>query len=121
VIAPTPATAARRRALLLAPLLLLGACGPATRSSEASRAAPPATAQALRVYRDPSTGAFTEPPPGERVAAPAAAPAAPAALIEEAAPGGGRMIRLRGAFHSHFVAGADGVSCTTSRAAPARP
>jgi hypothetical protein len=53
----------------------------------------------LRAYRDPSTGAFVEPPPGAVVATPNV-PRVPAALSEEAAPGGGRMIRLRGAFHS---------------------
>jgi hypothetical protein len=70
------------------------------------------------------TGAFVEPPPGVAMPAPsrAAAPA-PSALTEEAAPGGGRMIRLGGAFRSHVVGrtGADGatVSCETTARPPA--
>jgi hypothetical protein len=74
------------------------------------------------VYRDPSTGAFVEPPPGAALVAPATPPVAPAALNEEAAPGGGRMIRLRGAFHSHMVGHLDAngeaaISCATTAGA----
>ena len=82
-------------------------------------------AEAFRVYRDPNTGQFLEPPAG---AAPTPAPAQAAAassLSEESAPGGGRMIRLRGAFHSHFVAtgGADGLkaSCASATVVQTQP
>jgi hypothetical protein len=74
------------------------------------------------VYRDPSTGAFIEPPPGTTMPAPAARPVA--ALKEEAAPGGGRMVRLGGAFHSQMVGRRDAngdakVSCATTEGATA--
>jgi hypothetical protein len=79
----------------------------------------------MRVYRDPATGAFVEPPPGTVMPGPRAPAAAPAPLTEEAAPNGGRMIRLRGAFRSQMVgrAGADGAtfSCATTAGAPAAP
>jgi hypothetical protein len=112
---------------LTASLLLAGAAC-AGREAEAPRppapAAPaPAAPGAMRVYRDPATGAFVEPPPGTPMPGPPRAPAAPAPLTEEAAPNGGRMIRLRGAFRSQMVghAGADGatVSCATTAGAPA--
>jgi hypothetical protein len=101
-------------------VLLLGAAGCARRASEAPLAAsPPVASQSLRAYRDPSTGAFGEPPPGARLTAPAAAPAA---LTEEAAPGGGRMVRLKGAFHSHMVGRRDAhgatISCASTALAP---
>jgi hypothetical protein len=77
--------------------------------------------EAFRAYRDPNTGQFREAPPG---AAPTPAPvAAPSALSEEDAPGGGRMIRLHGAFRSHFVAtcGADGLAASCASATVAQP
>src|SRR5215831_8530671 len=100
--------------------LLLGVAGCARRASEAPLAAPsPVASQLLGAYRDPSTGAFGEPPPG---AMPAAPTAARAALTEEAAPGGGRMIRLRGAFRSYMVGHSDAnattVSCGSTAPAP---
>jgi hypothetical protein len=102
--------------------LLLGVAACARPATEPLRPTPaPATSQALRVYRDPVTGAFGEPPPGA-VQPPAPQAPARAALTEEAAPGGGRMIRLRGAFRSNMVgrAGASGAtaSCTTTAGAP---
>jgi hypothetical protein len=109
---------------LLAAPLLLGAVACARPSVEAQRSAAttPTTSEAMRVFRDPKTGAFVEPPPGTTMAAPAPAATAPTALTEEAAPGGGRMIRLRGAVHSHVVAHADGgrttVSCGTAPVSP---
>jgi hypothetical protein len=78
-------------------------------------------AEAFRVYRDPNTGQFVEAPAG---AAPMpAAAAAQSSLSEEGAPGGGRMIRLRGAFHSHFVAtgGADGLKASCASATVVEP
>jgi hypothetical protein len=76
----------------------------------------------LRAYRDPNTGVFGEPPAG---AAPAARAAAPAAMTEMAAPGGGRMIRLNGAFRSQMVGRLDGntgntatVSCASTGRVP---
>jgi hypothetical protein len=74
----------------------------------------------MRAYRDPATGAFTAPPP----AAPApggvaplrAAPVTP--LTETAAPGGGTMMRLNGAFLNDFTAtrgkNGVGISCSPS-------
>src|SRR5262252_3053855 len=110
---------------MLAASLLLGAAACARRTPEPSRSVPaPSAAQALRVYRDPSTGAFVEPPPGAApIAAPGPPAAAPGALTEEAAPGGGRMIRLHGAFRSQLVGHADARSTTVScaSAAAARP
>jgi hypothetical protein len=102
------------RLAVMLPLLGLGCArpSPVTGSSAALSAARPATAQASRVYRDPSTGQLGEPPPG---ALPATAPAAARpALTEEPAAGGGRMIRLRGAFRSDFVARTDGKTTTAS-------
>jgi hypothetical protein len=75
----------------------------------------------FRVYRDPNTGQFREPPPG---AAPTPGPGvAPSSLSEENAPGGGRMIRLHGAFRSHFVAadGADGLKASCAAATLVAP
>lgn len=105
---------------ILAAALLLGAGGCARRASEAPLAASTSVAsQSLRAYRDPTTGAFGEPPPGATQAAPT--PARPA-LTEEAAPGGGRMIRLKGAFRSHMVERMDAhaatISCDSSAPAP---
>jgi len=88
-------------ALCLALLAVAGGCG--RPSAPVAPAAP-----AMRAYRGPVTGAFGEPPPG---VAPAAAPRARPALIEEAAPGGGRMIRLRGAFRSEMSARGTATSC----------
>src|SRR5215471_8068903 len=90
--------------------LLLGAAACARRAAETPLAAPtPAASQPLRAYRDPKTGAFGEPPPG---ATPVAPVAAPVALTDEAAPGGGRMIRLKGAFRSHMVGRRDANGAT---------
>jgi len=79
--------------------------------------------ETFRVYRDPNTGQFLEPPAG--AASPPGPTAAPSSLSEEGAPGGGRMIRLRGAFRSHFVAagGADGLtaSCASPSSVSAQP
>jgi hypothetical protein len=100
--------------------LALAAAGCGRRASQTSLAtATPAASQSLRAYRDPSSGAFGEPPPG---AAPVTPTAAPVALTEEAAPGGGRMIRLKGAFRSHMVGRMDGNAASVSCAslAPAQ-
>jgi hypothetical protein len=109
---------------LLAASLVLGALGAAPGcarlAAEAPRAvATPAASEGLRVYRDPNTGAFGEPPPGTTMAAPAARTVSPTTLTEEAAPGGGRMVRLGGAFNSHLVGHRDAngdatVSCATT-------
>jgi len=107
--------------LLLAATLLIGALGCSRPAPQAAAAAPAVVASpALRAYRDPSSGAFGEPPPGVTPVAPAAPRAA---LTEEAAPGGGRMIRLQGAFRSQMVGRRDAnavtvVSCATT--APAQ-
>lgn len=117
----------RSQVLLVAAALLGGPSACVRRSAEVPRPAnAPVVSQGLRVYRDPSTGAFGEPPPGTPMAAPAARPAAPSAMSEEAAPGGGRMIRLRGAFHSHMVghldeSGRAAISCETTAGSPAAP
>jgi hypothetical protein len=108
----------RLRLRRLASLLLLAAAtGACEQPPVASRraASPPPASQAMRAYRDPVTGLFGEPPPA---AAPVATPRARAVLTEEAAPGGGRMIRLHGAYRSEMVANGPGVtaSCaSTSR------
>jgi hypothetical protein len=110
---------------LLAASVLVGAAACGGRAPEAARRAPApavsAAPAALRAYRDPSTGAFVEPAPG--LASPQMPATAPAALVEEAAPRGGRMIRLHGAFRSHVGArvGAEGagtVSCGTGAETP---
>jgi hypothetical protein len=96
------------------------ACGWRTSPDHTATGAGTGASSAFRVYRDPTTGAFVEPPPGAAMPATPRAPAAmpPSALVEEAAPGGGRMVRLRGNFRSHVVARADAsgtaVSCTTT-------
>jgi hypothetical protein len=82
------------------------------------------SAQGLRAYRDPSTGAFVEPPAGAALAAPKQVIPAPSALVEEAAPGGGRMVRLQGAFRSEMVGhledkGGATVSCASAPGAAA--
>jgi hypothetical protein len=101
------------RLAVMLPLLGLGCARPSPVAGSSAAPAPlPATAPAARVYRDPNTGQFGEPPPG---AMPAAAPAATRpALTEEPAAGGGRMIRLRGAFRSDFVGHTDGKTTTAS-------
>ena len=111
---------------LVSASLLVGAGACARRAVDAPASGGVARpAEAFRVYRNPNTGQFLEPPAG---AAPMPAPAqaaAATALSEESAPGGGRMIRLRGAFHSHFVAtgGADGLkaSCASATVVPPQP
>jgi hypothetical protein len=106
---------------LFAASLLLDVAACARPPVEAPRPAA-APSAAMRAYRDPKTGAFVEPPPGTPLPAPPTAPTAPSALTEEPAPGGGRMVRLRGAFHNHVVAHADAagteVSCETGPATP---
>jgi hypothetical protein len=81
-----------------------GACGQRPRA-----ASPAPAAQAMRAYRDPATGLFGEPP---AAAAPPAGPRARLALTEETAPGGGRMIRLRGAYRSELVADGNGTAAS---------
>jgi hypothetical protein len=58
----------------------------------------------MRVYVDPATGAFTGPPP-TAAGPPAAAAQGRSAddLVEEAAPGGGTMVHLRGRFQTPLV------------------
>jgi hypothetical protein len=124
-------SAGLRRKRLLAVAVLLGAAGCARPAAEAPRpmtTPAPIAAAGLRAYRDPTTGAFVEPPPGATLAAPSAAPAAPTVLTEEAGPRGGRMIRLKGAFRSQMVGRADAsgatISCastTSGGTASARP
>jgi hypothetical protein len=79
------------------------------------RAAPPAASAGLRVYRDPVTGAFVEPPAPAPGPAPRAPSAAPPTFVETAAPGGGTMIDVSGALRMDVTAkaGAHGaeVSC----------
>jgi hypothetical protein len=114
--------AAALRILAVALLPLVGACGPRRHAPAVSgKVSPPVAASGLRAYRDPSTGAFTEPPaPTAGVAPNLAAPrvAAPA-LTEVNAPGGGTMIHLQGSFQSDVRAtvGAHGqgvdVSCAS--------
>ena len=90
----------------IAAWLLLGSGACARQKVAAPRAVTvPAPSESMRVYRDPATGAFVEPPATGPGAAAVTAPAVPTMpLTEEAAPGGGRMIRLDGAFRSHFTA-----------------
>jgi hypothetical protein len=98
------------RPLSLALIAVSGACAQPSAQAPGAAAVPPA-APAMRVYRDPATGALGEPPPG---AAPLAAPRARPVLTEEAAPGGGRMIRLHGACRSDMVAHVDAHGTTAS-------
>jgi hypothetical protein len=108
-------------------LVATGACARRAVDAPASAGGVRPT-EMFRAYRDPNTGQFREPPAG---AVPTPGPAvAPSSLSEESAPGGGRMIRLHGAFRSHFVAasGADGLatSCASatvvsSKTAPLSP
>jgi hypothetical protein len=103
-------------------LLDVAACAPPPGAPPRPTTTDTAPAAVMRVYRDPKTGAFVEPPPGTAMATAPLAPVSPAALTEEAAPGGGRMVRLRGAFRSHIVGHADAagttVSCGTATASP---
>jgi|SRR5579872_7047930 hypothetical protein len=91
----------------------LGACGARPRPSISS---PPLTPAGLRVFRDPTTGAFVEPPaPAPSAGLPKAAQTAgPTTFVETAAPGGGTMVRLGGAFRSDVTAtrGAQGAVVT---------
>lgn len=108
-----------RQRWFVAGLLLAAVLSPGLGCGRQSAAPSPArAAEGFRAYRDPNTGRFGEPPAGTVPAAPAAAAATAAPLTEEAAPGGGRMIRLNGAFHSQFVAGLDGQGVHASCAAP---
>ncbi len=101
---------ARMFRLSLMLLAISGAC-----ARPPARAPVPPAAPAMHAYRDPATGAFGEPRPG---VAPVVAPRARPLLTEEAAPGGGRMIRLHGACRSDVVAHADARATTTSCTAP---
>ena len=56
----------------------------------------------MKAYVDPSTGRLVPGPVAPEPAAPLPAPAPP--LAEEAAPGGGTMVRLNGQFMSNVVA-----------------
>ncbi len=114
------APAAAAQLVLLAASLLLGAGGCAQPRGPAARTSPaPAPSGALRAYRDPASGSFVERPPGASPNALAYPPnAAQTLLAEEAAPGGGRIIRLHGAFHSDVVGHAEArgaaISCATT-------
>jgi hypothetical protein len=107
----------RRLVWLVSASLLVGAGACARRAVDAPASGGVAhPTEMFRAYRDPNTGQFREPPTG---AVPTPGPTvAPGSLLEESAPGGGRMIRLRGAFRSHFVAssGADGLAASCSSA-----
>lgn len=60
--------------------------------------------EGMRVYVDPATGAFTGPPPAQAGPPVSAAQSRSAEdLVEEAAPGGGTMVHLRGRFQSPLV------------------
>jgi hypothetical protein len=91
----------------------------ATSASTTSTAPPPSPSPAaLRVFRDPVTGAFVEPPAQPPGPAPLAPSAPVPALVETTAPGGGRMIQLHGAFRSDVTAraGAHGAEVSCARA-----
>jgi hypothetical protein len=111
--------------VLVALASLVGAAWSPRRRMPAPGAKAPAPAGAsvasssgLRAYRDPTTGAFTE-PPAPTVSPQQATPrVARPALTEVGAPGGGTMVNLQGAFQSDVkaTAGARGlnVSCATA-------
>lgn len=72
----------------------------------AADATPPSSgaSAAMRAYVDPRTGELTTPPASaEQVEAPSARAATAGDLVEEAAPGGGTMVRLPGRFASPLV------------------
>jgi hypothetical protein len=65
---------------------------------------PSGASAAMRAYVDPRTGELTTPPASaEQVEASSARAAAAGDLVEEAAPGGGTMVRLPGRFASPLV------------------
>ncbi len=100
---------------------------PTSVAPEASPAAasPPAGAHAgLRVYKDPQTGEFTDPPPAD---ATTIAPVGRAlnrsheGLVAEpntAVPGGGVRLDLQGRFRSHFIATKDADGKVSLRCVP---
>ena len=94
---------------------------PVVAGAQIAAAGSPA-ASGLRAYRDPVTGAFVQPPQAPGLAPQRAAPAqttGPIGFTETAAPGGGTMIQLGGAFHSDLVAKRGAASAEVS-CAPVR-
>ncbi len=88
-------------------------------------ASPPAGAHAgLRVYKDPQTGEFTEPPPTDTSTAATAERAfsrSHQGLVEvpnTAVPGGGAVLDLQGRFRSHFIATKDADGKLSVRCVP---
>lgn len=63
----------------------------------------------MRVYRDPTTGAFTSPPPDAHALLPSEARTATPPLVETqgTSAAGGIMVDLRGAFQSSVTATVD--------------
>jgi hypothetical protein len=120
---PTLRTVASSLALAVFLVVLASACGerkpPPRVAAVAPAAAVPVAASGLRVYRDPVTGAFTQPPAPTPGLAPQPARPSPPALPVTIAPGGGKMVNLQGNFLSDVKAtrgprGVD-VSCATTR------
>jgi hypothetical protein len=102
-----------------------------TPTSVASEASPPAasppagTHAGLRVYKDPQTGEFTEPPPNTSIAT-TTAPIERAfsrsheglLAVPSSMPGGGVRVDLQGRFRSHFVATKDADGKVSVRCVP---
>jgi hypothetical protein len=124
VMPPSRSHAVASCAVALASILAAGCTGRPARDVAAAPARPaaaaPAASAGLRVYRDPVTGAFTEPPAAAAPARAAQQAGAPAPLVETAAPGGGTMIKLNGAFRSQVRARAGAGGAAVSCAAAAR-
>lgn len=107
----------RRLPLAIIPLLALLALvlrndGSVADTAAVSSESNPAGTSAMRVYVDPTTGEFLQaPPPGAHVqmSEEQMAPFSTSAsgLIEEDAPGGGKMVNLKGRFQQGFTARID--------------
>src|SRR5262249_50947552 len=80
---------------------LVVGCGARSPGTTGSSATPPA---AMRVYKDPATGRFIEPPPGSAAQHANAAFSGAPALQEIPSPGGGTMVRLNGHFQANMRA-----------------
>lgn len=113
-------------ALVLTSLVVAGCHARPPVAPPSTQAPTPVASSGFRAFRDPVTGAFVKPPPPGPPAGGGPQPAAPAAaapaFVETAAPGGGTMIHLHGAFKSDVEArvGARGAEVTCATAAAPR-
>jgi hypothetical protein len=99
--------------ILLGVVLLGGDDAPVAGTAALSQESPPAGASGMRLYVDPDTGEFLEAPlAGESIemSAEEMAPffsTSQSGLVAEDAPGGGKMVNLKGRFQQAFTARID--------------